>query len=200
MKKSGRTQLIALTVAFLLIFGAIPSFAADLGAAGQTYRIADYYNEDGSFSDLGLELEEIDFARVLAIAEGDTIIAGDRQFLVIVESYSISLYTQPSLEYAIEWAAKYLESLEESGVVIEIEDSGVYPVGAEASAYVVRLVGNQNELYITVTVFFSDGSTSENEVMFMIRNNAAGVYEVGDYFVFVNTKGNVQIRACYIVV
>ena len=32
-----------------------------------------------------------------------------------------------------------------------------------------------------------------------INNNAAGAYEVGGYKVYVDTKGNDQIRACYIV-
>ena len=199
MKKLRRLQLISITVACLLIFGSIPSLASDIGASEQTYRIADYYNEDGSFSALGLGLEEIDYARMLTVEEGDTVIAGDRQFLVLAETYSFSFYTQSSLTRVIEWATEYLESLEESGVVIEIEGSVVYPIAAEATAYVIKLNGNKNDLYIIVTEYFSDGSTNEIKVMFKINNNAADVYKIGDYFVYVDTKGNTQIRACYIV-
>jgi hypothetical protein len=34
---------------------------------------------------------------------------------------------------------------------------------------------------------------------FSINNNAAGTYTVHEYKVYVDTKGNTQIRACYIV-
>jgi len=199
MKKLRRLPLISITVACMLIFGSVPALASDIETARQTYSIADYYNEDGSFSALGLELDEIDFARVLTVEEGDTIIAGTRQFLVVVESYSFSFYTQSSLASVIEWVTDYLKSLEESGVVIEIEDSGVYPIGAEATAYVIKLNGNKNDLYIIVTEYFSDGYANEVKVMYKINNNAADVYEAGDYFVYVDTKGNVKIHACYIV-
>lgn len=33
----------------------------------------------------------------------------------------------------------------------------------------------------------------------IINNNAEGTYEVGDYLVYVNTKGDTQILSCYFV-
>jgi len=71
---------------------------------------------------------------------------------------------------------------------------------ATVTAWVNKLNGNKNELYITVT----EHSTSEAYCrditkMFMIDNNAAGTYTVERYSVYVDTKGNTQIRDCRIV-
>jgi len=62
------------------------------------------------------------------------------------------------------------------------------------TAWVKQLNGNKNELYITVTEVYCNGTTHVFEAMFLINNNAEGSYKVGDYVVFVNTKGNTQIR------
>jgi len=179
--------------------GAVPSVASAAGVSGEVYNIADYYNEDGGFSDLALELEGDGDVRILPVVEGDIVIVGDRQFVVLVESYEFAFYTQSSLEAAIEWWTDYLLSLEESGVVAEINKPDPIFVGAEASAFVVKLGGNTNELYITVTEYCEDGSVIEFEAMFVIRNNAEGTYSVDGYSVYVDTKGNDQVRACYIV-
>ena len=73
-------------------------------------------------------------------------------------------------------------------------------VSATPSARVQQLNGNQNHLYITITELYSDGNVVMIEWDGRINNNAEGTYTVGDnYYVFVNTKGNTQIRACYIV-
>ena len=64
---------------------------------------------------------------------------------------------------------------------------------------VEKLTGNQNNLTITVTEYYSNGMTNDITVTIKINNNAAGTYEVGVYKVYVDTKGNDQIRACYIV-
>jgi len=74
-----------------------------------------------------------------------------------------------------------------------------YFVEAKVDAVVNTLKGNQNELKITITEHYSDGTTIDIVKTFTIANNAAGTYNVGDYTVFVNTKGNTQIRECYIV-
>ena len=67
------------------------------------------------------------------------------------------------------------------------------------SATVEKLNGNRNMLTITITRKSADGSQREiARKTFSIKNNAADVYEVGDYNVYVDTKGNTQIRACYI--
>ncbi|MCL2773842.1 MAG: InlB B-repeat-containing protein [Oscillospiraceae bacterium] len=70
---------------------------------------------------------------------------------------------------------------------------------ATPSAYVTKLNGNTNNLTITVTERYSDGSTKTITETFNINNNAAGTYAVGAYTVYVDTKGNDQIRDCYIV-
>jgi len=75
--------------------------------------------------------------------------------------------------------------------------------GTSASAYVVKVNGNKNDLYVTVNEFYSDGTRAATEQKFIIDNNAAGNYIVdvvsGSYTVYVDTKGNTQIRACQIV-
>jgi poly(3-hydroxybutyrate) depolymerase len=75
----------------------------------------------------------------------------------------------------------------------------VQPISVTPSAFVTRLNGNQNDLTITVTVEYKDGPPVVFTETFRIRNNAEGTYEVGPYSVFVDTKGNDQIRACRIV-
>lgn len=69
---------------------------------------------------------------------------------------------------------------------------------ASVFAYVEKLNGNQNKLTITVTEHYFDGSTKDITQSFMINNNAAAKYDVSPYTVYVNTKGNDQIRECYI--
>jgi len=71
--------------------------------------------------------------------------------------------------------------------------------GAVPSAWVDKLNGNKNDLHITVTERFDNGTTKDITVVIKIDNNAAGTYQVGSYKVYVNTKGNVQIREIYIV-
>jgi len=70
---------------------------------------------------------------------------------------------------------------------------------AVPAASVEKLNGNKNNLTVTVTEYFSDGSENCIKVTFSIDNNAAGTYNVGGYKVYVDTKGNTQIRDCRIV-
>ena len=72
-------------------------------------------------------------------------------------------------------------------------------VGAVPSASVTKLTGNQNDLSITVIEYYYDGSTMEINTIVKINNNATGIYPIGGYNVYVETKGNDQIRACFIV-
>jgi len=68
------------------------------------------------------------------------------------------------------------------------------------TASVEKLNGNKNNLTINITEKFSDGKKgSTYSKTFSIDNNAAGTYVVGPYKVYVDTKGNTQIRACEIV-
>jgi len=64
---------------------------------------------------------------------------------------------------------------------------------------VLKSFGNKNNLTITVTELRSDFKIKTVSETFSINNNAAGTYNVGNYKVYVDTKGNDQIRACYIV-
>jgi len=72
-------------------------------------------------------------------------------------------------------------------------------VNRTTSAYVTKLNGNKNDLTITIIDEMSDGSVNTYRKTFSINNNAAGTYKVGPYSVYVDTKGNDQIRACHIV-
>jgi len=66
------------------------------------------------------------------------------------------------------------------------------------SAVVGKLNGNMNLLTVTVAETFPLAPSNIFELEFMIKNNAADYYEVGEYTVYVDTKGNTQVRACYI--
>ena len=92
--------------------------------------------------------------------------------------------------------------MEEGSTIILTRDTtitAVYTpkmVGVEASAYVTKLSGNKNDLTITVIETFFDGTINTITKSFSISNNAADSYTVGDYTVYVDTKGNDQIRDC----
>ena len=74
---------------------------------------------------------------------------------------------------------------------------------AEADAVVTKMNGNKNLLTIVVYEVYSNGVSrylGEPIVANIeINNNAVGTYDVGEYKVYVDTKGNTQIRECYIV-
>jgi len=72
-------------------------------------------------------------------------------------------------------------------------------ISVSATASVEKLNGNQNRLTITIIEELSDGTQNVITETIMINNNAAGAYGVGDYSVYVDTKGNDQIRTCDIV-
>ncbi len=78
-----------------------------------------------------------------------------------------------------------------------------YPLLLEATsatpaASIKKFIGNKNKLTITITEKFFCGQ-NEYTKTFTINNNAAGTYTVDKYKVYVDTKGNTQIRKCYIV-
>jgi len=72
-------------------------------------------------------------------------------------------------------------------------------VSATPTAFVTQLNGNKNDLTISITEKLSSGTTNVITKTFSINNNAADTYTVGSYRVYVDTKGNTQIRACYLV-
>ena len=72
-------------------------------------------------------------------------------------------------------------------------------ISATPTALVNKLNGNTNELIIIITEKLYDGTTNTITQTFNINNNAADTYTVGPYKVYVDTKGNTQIRACHII-
>ena len=78
-------------------------------------------------------------------------------------------------------------------------EQGPVLAGVSVSAFVTKLSGNTNELTITVVEELSNGEEISYTETFSISNNAADSYEVGEYTVYVDTKGNDQIRACYFI-
>ena len=72
-------------------------------------------------------------------------------------------------------------------------------IDLKAEASVKKLNGNKNDLTIKVTEYYNDGTVIGYEETFSISNNAADTYAVGPHMVYVDTKGNDQIRACDIV-
>jgi len=83
------------------------------------------------------------------------------------------------------------------GAIAGLEPKKLVDIGL--AAYVFQYPGNKNDLYITLTEFFCNGTINVIEAKFTIDNNAEGTYNVGGHLVFVNTKGNVQIRELYVV-
>jgi len=68
------------------------------------------------------------------------------------------------------------------------------------NAFVTKLNGNKNDLTIWVNHVYTNGSLIEAaSAKFSIDNNAEGTYTVGRYSVFVDTKGNTQVRDLRIV-
>ena len=75
----------------------------------------------------------------------------------------------------------------------------VVVLDVDLDAVVTQLRGNQNELTVTVTELLSDGTTNVITETLLIDNNSDVTVEVGEYQVFVSTRGNTQIRALHIV-
>jgi hypothetical protein len=83
-------------------------------------------------------------------------------------------------------------------VLVTVQSEKLF-VSATPSAFVTGLNGNKNYLTITVVELFSDGSATAVSEQFSINKNSAGIYQVSNYTVYVDTKGNTQIVACYII-
>ena len=67
------------------------------------------------------------------------------------------------------------------------------------TASVEKLNGNQNRLTITVTELYPGGTENVITETFLIPRNSEGTYEIGGYSVYVDTKGNIQVRQCEVV-
>jgi hypothetical protein len=73
-------------------------------------------------------------------------------------------------------------------------------------ATVEPYMGNQSKLTVTVTEFFPDGTEHKITANLIIENDARGIYTVGpcsmcgkSYTVYVDVKGNDQVRVCRMV-
>jgi hypothetical protein len=86
-----------------------------------TFVIADYYNEDGTFSALGLALDEINSEKVLTVKSGEILVVGDLKYEVAAESVTLSFYTQSSLENVITWWIEHMQSWQENGDVVNVK-------------------------------------------------------------------------------
>ena|GEM_PF-1950241 len=72
------------------------------------------------------------------------------------------------------------------------------PISVTPFADVQVIPGKSNNLTISVTEMYDNDVSKVITETFSIANNAADTYLVGIYRVYVDTKGNDQINACYI--
>jgi predicted small lipoprotein YifL len=84
------------------------------------YKITDYYNPDGSFSALGLALNEEDGEKALTVKSGDILTVGDQRYEVTAETLTLPFYTQPSLDEVIAWWTDHCASLADNGRITEL--------------------------------------------------------------------------------
>jgi len=102
--------------------GTLREIKVDLDKEGKVYYlIADYYNNNGTFSSLGLALEEVNSEKVLQLKNGDIFVISSRRYMVTSESLTLSFYTQPSRAEAVRWWSEYIKTLEESGAVVLVK-------------------------------------------------------------------------------
>ena len=93
-----------------------------------------------------------------------------------------------------------LRDMANNTITAPVHHAIVYEVASVTpTARVEQIPGNQNRLFITVKEVYTTGCEKIYSATIMINNNAEGTYTVGPYKVFVDTKGNTQIRQIYIV-
>ena len=127
-----------------------------------------------------------DFDLINWIADGVVIAVGN--------SIDVSKYSRINSYVRAELVGKTGVAYTQPFGVKEATLNSVVPTAA-----VKKLSGNQNDLTVTVTELFSNGMSNIITKTIKINNNAAGTYDIGGYNVYVDTKGNDQIRACHIV-
>ncbi|MCL2626144.1 MAG: hypothetical protein FWD46_04935 [Cystobacterineae bacterium] len=142
---------------------------------------------NGSIRISGADYETVEWiADGVVIATGETLLLGEHEA-------AIGNYVRAQLKSktGIAFTQPFSIGLEDNGKV-EL-------VRATPSASVQKLNGNKNELTLQIVEVYSDGTQQSIEKTLLIANNAAGVYEVGAYRVYVDTKGNTQVRECYLI-
>lgn len=83
-------------------------------------------------------------------------------------------------------------------VSVTIEEGPIFVIDQVATASVRQIPGNENELTITINEVLSNNTKNTFEHTLRIRNNTDVIVTVGDYRVFVSTRGNTQIREIFI--
>jgi len=83
-------------------------------------------------------------------------------------------------------------------IIIIKEEQEIQSVEVK-DVFIDKLPGNMNNLTISVAEKYPFGYEVVFTETFSIHNNASGTYDVGPYKVYVETKGNTQIREYYIV-
>ena len=149
-------------------------------------------------------LDRLEPLMVKHIRDAKTYLSGDRDRLIrelkkLKSTVNNTNTTYPNLD--VKRVTALLDSLirclEETRDKEPIIDPGLPTIIPSAS--VEKLSGNKNNLTITLTEQFADGSSKVlAKRIFSIDNNAADSYGVGGYQVYVDTKGNTQIRECRI--
>ena len=189
----------------------LPTYSQNIGGlvSGMQYELRIY--AIGSFQMVSDQYLSINFTAGQGIDEDPA----DKTLLyeLITEAQLLdeSHYTDVSWDYlsgaldnAIAVGADYYSNQDEidaaaNGLRTAIDSLVIPVISAVPEAVVTKDIGKENTLKITVTETFADGTENLIVETFTIANNAADIYGVGSYKVYVDTKGNTQVRACYIV-
>ncbi|MCL1905371.1 MAG: hypothetical protein FWG06_00005 [Clostridiales bacterium] len=137
----------------------------------------------------------------VAIAAEENIVGDGELFTVTYKVAANAPYIFSLPLDVKEIAIDYSSIIDKKVAVTGLAEAGVVStkvVQLVPTASVKKQNGNKNDLTITVTAFYDDGTKAVFSKVFSISNNADGHYEVGGYIVFVDTKGNDQIRSCFI--
>ncbi|MCL1808303.1 MAG: C69 family dipeptidase [Clostridiales bacterium] len=120
-----------------------------------------------------------------------------------IEAEALEIYNKSGAEAASLFLNGYSNGIAlsayDKAVILLKQFTNELPLSIEPAAFVTKLNGNQNDLTINVKEVYFNGVEINYDATLKISNNAAGTYGVGDYQVYVDTKGNDQVRACYIV-
>jgi hypothetical protein len=171
------------TFSYLTITGAKDLVFSKDGYISQTI----YYASGGA---AGLEIKLMPVYKVTFLDWDGTVL--DEQLVVHGEAAIAPADPQRAGWEFIGWDTDF------SAITGDLAITAIYK-HVTVTASVEKLNGNKNNLTIFVTEHYSDGKEIPVKATFSIDNNAADTYVVGPYKVYVDTKGNVQIRACYIV-
>jgi hypothetical protein len=126
----------------------------------------------------------------------ETAMALDRELYVSFDAVDDAIF---AVEYDLEITEQPIVDEFANAIYDAINSLELKVYSATPSAYVTQLNGNKNDLTVIITEELSDGTTNTLTETFPISSNVADTYTVGSYRVYVDTKGNTQIRDCRIV-